>query len=415
MTSSRRPEVALSDVAAINPHQVPPKDRVGSLRYIDLASVSADRGIRDEDIRELDWEDAPGRARRSVQTGDVLVATVRPYLRGFGVVAQHHDGAVASTGFAVVRANPDALDPAFAWVIVRSGAFMRHLVARQTGSNYPAVRAADVAGYRFNLPPLDEQRAIAAAVASADALVSTAMQYGDAAETALRAAVHHLVVPEGTWDVLPAGWAIASLGELADVRSGVTKGRKVKAPTTPQPFLRAANVQDGRLDLDEIHTIDVTDDEVERFRLQVGDVLMLEGGNRDDVGRGWIWNGEVPGCLHQNHVFRARVHDSRVLPLFLAYVVTSQPARAFCLTRARQTSNLATLNKTNASALPVPVPPLDVQEAIIGQLDALRNVRDAARSYEASARTTVTTLIERFVSAEADAPETPHTADLALA
>ena len=72
------------------------------------------------------------------------------------------------------------------------------------------------------------------------------------------------------------------------------------------PYLRVANVQRGYLNLDVIKDIEIAKDEIERFELKERDLLITEGGDWDKVGRTAIWNSEIPQCIHQNHIFKAR-------------------------------------------------------------------------------------------------------------
>jgi type I restriction enzyme S subunit len=107
---------------------------------------------------------------------------------------------------------------------------------------------------------------------------------------------------------LPEGWEWASLGAIAELKGGLTKGQKRKAADILRevPYLRVANVQRGFLALGEVKTIDATEEEIQELRLETGDVLFNEGGDRDKLGRGWVWEGKIAECVHQNHVFRAR-------------------------------------------------------------------------------------------------------------
>jgi type I restriction enzyme S subunit len=107
---------------------------------------------------------------------------------------------------------------------------------------------------------------------------------------------------------LPQGWVWASLDMLGDIASGVAKGTKRNGKTDVReiPYLRVANVQRGYLDLSEIKTILATERDIEELKLQKGDVLFNEGGDRDKLGRGCVWQGEIENCIHQNHVFRMR-------------------------------------------------------------------------------------------------------------
>jgi len=168
---SEWPVVQMGDVAAINPEATAGFRGDRQIRYIDIAAISRERGIEPGSIREYTYSDAPGRARRVVRTGDVLVSTVRPGLRAFGRVTPDLDGEVASTGVAVLRATEAAL-PGFIWAVVTTDAFADDMVSRATGSNYPAVRAADVAAHTLRLPPLDVQRRIVDLVGALDANIA---------------------------------------------------------------------------------------------------------------------------------------------------------------------------------------------------------------------------------------------------
>jgi type I restriction enzyme, S subunit len=159
-----------------------------------------------------------------------------------------------------------------------------------------------------------------------------------------------------------AGDPLRLLGEIADIRSGLTKGRKTKGAVSEHPFLRAANIRAGTLDLGEVKTIPATDAESERFRLEAGDVLMVEGsGSVRRLGQGWIWEGQVDDCLHQNHVFRARPAQDIIDPRFPAWFLITQEARSYYLRNAKTTAGLSTINRSQVAALPVPTPSLDEQ------------------------------------------------------
>lgn len=151
-------KVRLGDVAKVNPEAIPrtwPAER--EFRYVDIASVSWTEGISAASVKSMALATAPGRARRRIRTGDVLVSTVRPNLRAFARVPAEFDGEVASTGFAVVRPDATRVLPEYVWLVIRSEAFVQEMVSRCTGSNYPAVRGDDVSAFEFDLPPLTAQ------------------------------------------------------------------------------------------------------------------------------------------------------------------------------------------------------------------------------------------------------------------
>ena len=168
-------ETTLGEITNINPEDTASMSPHEEITYIDLSAVSNKGGVSDELFRGP-FSGAPGRARRIVRAQDVLVSTVRPYLKGFAVVPRHLDGSIASTGFSVLRANTRYSLPEYIWAVVGTASFVEGLMDKATGSNYPAVRPSDIASHLVNLPPLAEQKRIVETVTSMDGVVSTTEQ-----------------------------------------------------------------------------------------------------------------------------------------------------------------------------------------------------------------------------------------------
>ena len=171
---------------------------------------------------------------------------------------------------------------------------------------------------------------------------------------------------------LPEGWCWATVDQIGHVGSGMTKGgSKREAARRPVPYLRVANVQRGSLDLSVIKTIMASDEEIRRYSLAPGDVLFNEGGDRDKLGRGCVWRGEIPGCLHQNHVFRVRLFVQGCSSELLSHYGNSM-GREWFFQKATQSVNLASINQTALRSLPVPLAPLREQAEVVRRLaDAL--------------------------------------------
>ncbi|WP_312781737.1 restriction endonuclease subunit S [Acidovorax temperans] len=169
---------------------------------------------------------------------------------------------------------------------------------------------------------------------------------------------------------LPDGWTLKRLKHLAQVRSGLAKGKDTGGnPTVELPYLRVANVQEGSLDLREISTMPVELGAVERFSLVEGDVLMNEGGDYDKVGRGAVWTAEISPCLHQNHVFAVRPIE-RELSEWLAAITQTQYAKFYFMNNAKQSTNLASISQTTVKELPILLPPKEQRDALLKTLGA---------------------------------------------
>lgn len=177
---------------------------------------------------------------------------------------------------------------------------------------------------------------------------------------------------------LPKGWCWTTLEEIADIEGGITKDQKRKktATMTEVPYLRVANVQRGFLDLREIKTILADEEEAKALRLQRGDILFTEGGDRDKLGRGWVWTDEIDNCIHQNHIFRARVSMAFVEPKLVSYHGNSFGQDWFTKV-GKQTTNLASINKGILKKFPVPLAPINEQHRIVAKIEELFSDLDA--------------------------------------
>lgn len=125
--------------------------------YIDISSVNCSSG-EIESPQSLIGSNAPSRARQKIKEGDVLIATVRPNLRGTAYVPKIYHGQICSTGFSVLRPDNSNLTTEYLYSITRDMWFTNKLVSMTSGANYPAVRHKDVIGLIIPVPPIELQR-----------------------------------------------------------------------------------------------------------------------------------------------------------------------------------------------------------------------------------------------------------------
>ena len=157
-------------------------------------------------------------------------------------------------------------------------------------------------------------------------------------------------------------WTEVSLESISDIVSGITKGRKIKtAELREVPYMAVSNVKNGYIDWTTVKTIEVTEQELNQYRLLPDDVLMTEGGDPDKVGRGAIIREPLENCIHQNHIFRVRLNATVILPEFFAEYLRHQKSKRYFLGCAKQTTGIASINMRQLKALPVLLPPLELQ------------------------------------------------------
>jgi type I restriction enzyme S subunit len=245
-----------------------------------------------------------------VEAGSLLVAMYGASIGRLGIA-----GSPMATNQAIAFANghPGLMGNKFLFWFLRWQ--RRHLISAGKGAAQPNISQGILKSWRVVVPPLEEQRMIAAVIEErfsrldqAELLLRGARRRAERMRQALLAAITPL---DGPW---------TTLGEIADIVGGVTKDSKRQAdPTLVEvPYLRVANVQRGYLDLREVTTIRVPPQKAKALQLEPGDILFNEGGDRDKLGRGWVWQGQVAHCIHQNHVFRARLLTRRFEPKYVS-------------------------------------------------------------------------------------------------
>ncbi len=178
----------------------------------------------------------------------------------------------------------------------------------------------------------------------------------------------------------PEHWAVTAFDEVAVVIGGVTKGRDLRGKRVVVcPYLSVANVQRGYFKLESLKSIEIAEDELPKYLVHEGDLLITEGGDWDKVGRTAIWQGGVERCLHQNHVFKARVPSAQLLGEWVQLVFNSDVGRDYFAGASKQTTNLASINMTQLRSFPLPIPPLEEQQRILDSLAALNVLCDEWR------------------------------------
>ena len=201
---------------------------------------------------------------------------------------------------------------------------------------------------------------------------------------------------------LPDTWIWALTGDLCNIKSGVALGKKRSLGTEliELPYLRVANVQKGWLDLSEIKTVLVTQKEAESLYLQSGDILMNEGGDRDKLGRGHVWNSQVENCIHQNHVFRLRLKSQKISPFYISYYA-NELGQQYFIGQGKQTTNLASISMSKLSRFPIPVAPPEEMQVILQLIEKeLKKIeilrQEVSKAYKFLDRLEQSTLAKAF-------------------
>ena len=353
MTSS----AAIAEVCEVNPRHQKGIDPTDSVAFVGMADLDAETAIATDSHQRPFAEVAKGYT--PFMNGDILVAKITPCFENckIGQAITSTDIAAGSTEFHVLRPG-ECLDRRYLLHFLRQSWIRELGELRMTGSGgQRRVPERLMEELKIPLPSIEEQRRIAAVMDAADELRTKRRQAIAKLDT-LTQAIFIDMFGDLAEDLVP-------IGELAEVQGGLQVSKKRSVNPIEVPYLRVANVHRGRLDLGEIKSMRVTQKELDRTRLEKGDLLVVEGhGNADEIGRVAEWNGQISGCTHQNHLIRVRTGEQLRPPFAEAYL-NSPIGRRQLLSAANTTSGLNTITTRDVRQSKVIVAPLDRQDEFV--------------------------------------------------
>lgn len=304
---------------------------------------------------------------RRFRKGQVLFGRRRAYLKKAALA--EFDG--LCSGDIIVMEAKDELLPKLLTFIVQNDRFFEFAVKNSAGSLSPRVKFKDLARFEFRLPPKDQQAQIAELLWAADKVVENYKWLLSRLKIFFDLSLSEVFMkPSNSF----SKWQKVLLQDCCTLHPGIMKGKRYSDNDLFEiPYLRVANLQDGYLDLSEIKTLKVSRQDIEKYALLPGDVLLTEGGDFDKLGRGTVWKGEIEPCIYQNHIFCVRPKKNLILSEFLSFQTNSKYGKNYFLKCAKKTSNLASINSSQVKKFPVILPPIEQQHLIIDKFMRAQN------------------------------------------
>jgi len=344
------------------------------------------------------WDD-----ERYVRRNDILWNSTGTGTIGraaFFTALPSFDRAVVDSHVTIVRAG-SGVHPEYLFGFIRSPAVQDKIKDMQTGStNQVELNRSKIVSTLVPIAPLAEQDRIVAKVDGLTARTARArreldcipaliahykqrllaLAYSGELTASWRKLNAHSLTEARTQNVqkeqptelgkIPIGWRWKSFGEMANVTGGLTKNKSRENLKNRVPYLRVGNVYADELRLDELAEIGCTGSEFAKTQLLAGDLLIVEGnGSIEQLGRVAMWNDEIKGCSHQNHIIRARPKADLVSRYGL-YWLMSPGGRSAIEGVASSTSGLHTLSITKVKAFPIPVCDWDEQVEIARRIES---------------------------------------------
>lgn len=297
--------------------------------------------------------------------GTVLYSKLRPYLNK--VVVADEDG-VATTELVPLRCNPEKVLPSYLAYFLRSAEFLNFANTVVAGAKMPRMVMSEFWRYPVPTPPLSEQRRIAAILDKADAL---RVKRREASAQLDRLAQSIFVEMFGDPVANPKGWRLCSFNDACPTRLGKMLDQKQQTGQHARKYLRNANVQWFRLDLNDVLEMDFDESARETFALKDGDLLICEGG---EPGRAAIWRNQLAECYYQKALHRGRPNPNLARSEYLLWLLWFLSKRGG-LSDHVTSATIAHLTGEKLKAMMIPLPPLALQQSFVERLKAHEHLR----------------------------------------
>ena len=325
----------------------------GNIKWITPAELNEDTFYIMDSVRHITEEGKEKTGLSYLPAGTVILSSRAP----IGKTAIAGCEMCCNQGFKNLICS-DAIYNEYLYFFLKSKTDYLNSLGR--GATFKEISKSIVENIEIPLPEVNQQKEIAEKFKKLEQLISLRKQQLAKLDELVKA---RFVEMFGDVLLNSMQWPEKTLENMADIVSGITKGRKTaEADLQEVPYMAVSNVKDGYIDWTTVKTILATRQEIEQYRLMPDDILMTEGGDPDKVGRGAIIKVPLKNSIHQNHIFRVRLDEQEILPSFFAEYLRHQKAKRYFLGCAKQTTGIASINMRQLRALPTLVPPLSLQK-----------------------------------------------------
>jgi len=337
--------------------------------YVTVSCVDGEAGKIEKTEKEI-GKDAPSRAKREVHKGDVIVSTIRPYLRAFAIVPEDLDGAICSTAFAVLTPQEDILSE-FLWYAVRFEDFVNQLKKKQRGASYPAVGIKDVKNSKIPVPPVDEQKAI---VKKLDSIFGNIEELKDAQEKVeeIMEKIPRTIVE----DLLPESVEYSTIGECTE-ESLYGLNSRSSEDIDGYPFLRITDIKESGSLPEVPKKVDISEEDFMKYKLDVGDLVVARSGT---VGKSYVRKQNDPQMVYASYLIKFELDKAKVKPKYLGLILQSQRYWNWVENTKRNTAQ-ANINAREIKEFEFPLPSKKKQEEILNYYGEIKTKFDDIVTY----------------------------------
>jgi type I restriction enzyme S subunit len=361
------------------------------------ANNLVNKSISDEEMYFISPQKHGLLKKGHLKTNDVLIST-RGDLGKVALVPKRYNDSNINAQLVLLRPNPHKIDPLYLLYCFEGDRVKGQISQLQTGTALKQLPVGNLKRIKIPLPPLEEQRRIAAILDKADGVRRKRKEAIRLTEELLKSTFLEMF---GDPVTNPKGWEVIGLGKISQIQGGLQVTPARKELPLEVPYLRVANVYRDKLLLDEIKNIRVTSSELERINMKAGDILIVEGhGNKEEIGRSSVWDGSIENCVHQNHLIRVRLDPNKAEPIYISAYLNSAGGRCQLTKFGKTTSGLNTISTSNVKATKVLCPPIEMQKRYLDFQRKLTEAKNASVQHLEQSENLFNSLLQRAFRGE---------------
>jgi type I restriction enzyme M protein len=351
-TISPWPSVPVGDVFRKSEQTVLPESLDGPVTYLGLENITQNTGGIEGDV--VAEKPAEIRSLKNVfKPRDILYGKLRPNLNKVWLADRR---GICSTDIFVIEAIDGMADPALYAYLFRSGRFNDAVMGQLKGAQLPRIGWSSFVEIRIPLPPLDVQKELVAEIEGCQQVINGA-----------RAVLDHyrFHIP------IHPDWPIVRLGEVIESKpKNGYSGSPVDRPTNLKVLSLSATTS-GEMDLSKFKFLDEDIPIDSPCRCRRGDIYLQRGNTKELVGTAAIFDSDDEDYIYPDLMIRVRADEAKIRSHYLLTVLKSAPVREYVTSNAvGAAGSMPKINQAIVESIPIPLPPLNTQQAIVAEIEA---------------------------------------------
>jgi type I restriction enzyme S subunit len=364
------PSVKISDFCKTGSGGTPSRQKIdryygGTIPWVksgelkDSIILDTEEKITEEALKES--------SAKLVSKGSILMAM---YGATIGKTSILDIDATTNQAICNIQPNPHVADVYYIWFWLR--ARVCDLLQKRVGGAQPNISQQIIKNTSIPLPPLSEQKRIVEILDQADVLRKKRAEADAKIELVLPAFFYNMFGDPAT---NPKEWVKDKIGAvITTTQYGSSK--KANSDQNGVAILRMNNIDySGYLDLSDIKYIDLTTQELKKYKLEKGDILFNRTNSKELVGKTGLWQNEIKAVL-ASYLIRVRVHKQKVFPEYLWAYMNSPYMKKYLLDKGRRAIGMANINAQELRSMPIMIPDLNIQKSFAAKIYDIIDLRN---------------------------------------